>query len=105
MGDEAEAAIEEAFARGGEPGLGKVLSGDWRRPVEEGPFEPLREAEVDRWLVSSREEWIANMLSVSSIATQPDGDRAAFAERLRELIPPQEIRRRFRTVAHWTRLR
>ncbi|HTS74074.1 MAG TPA: class I SAM-dependent methyltransferase [Gaiellaceae bacterium] len=103
MGDEAEAAIEEAFARGGEPGLGKVLSGDWRRPVEEGPFEPLREAEVDRWLVSSREEWIANMLSVSSVAIQPEEDRAAFAERLRELIPPQEIRRRFRTVAHWTR--
>ena len=103
MGEEAEAAIEEAFARGGEPGLGKVLSGDWRRPVEEGPFEPLREAEVGRWLVSSREEWIANMLSVSSVAIQPEEDRAAFAERLRELIPPQEIRRRFRTVAHWTR--
>jgi SAM-dependent methyltransferase len=104
LGDEAEAAIEEAFARGGEPGLGKVLSGDWRRPVEEGPFEPFQEAEIERWLVSSREEWIANMLSVSSIATQPDDDRAAFAEQLRELIPPQEIRRRFRTVAHWTRL-
>ena len=105
MGDEAEAAIEEAFARGGEPGLGKVLSGDWRRPVEDGPFEPFQEAEVERWLVNSREEWIANMLSVSSIAIQPEEDRAAFAERLRELIPPQEIRRCFRTVAHWTRLR
>ena len=103
MGEEAEAAIEEAFARGGEPGLGKVLSGDWRGPLEEGPFEPLREAEVERWLVNSREEWIANMLSVSSIAIQPEEDRAAFAGRLRELIPPQEIRRRFRTVAHWTR--
>jgi SAM-dependent methyltransferase len=103
MGDEAEAAIEEAFARGGEPGLAKVLSGDWRLPVEEGPFEELREEALERWLVSTREEWIANMLSVSSIAHQPDEDRAAFAERLRELIPPQEIRRRFRTVAHWTR--
>jgi SAM-dependent methyltransferase len=103
MGDEAEAVIEEAFARGGEPGLGKVLSGDWKRPVEEGPFEQLREGEVERWLVNSRDEWIANMLSVSSIAVQPDEDRAAFAERLRALIPEQEIRRRFRTVAHWTR--
>jgi ubiquinone/menaquinone biosynthesis C-methylase UbiE len=103
MGDEAETVIEEAFARGGEPGLPKVLSGEWRRPLEEGPFEELREAEVERWLVSTRDEWIANMLSVSSIAHQPDEDRAAFAQRLRELIPPQEIRRRFRTVAHWTR--
>lgn len=103
MGDEAEAVIQEAFARGGEPGLGRVLSGDWRRPVEEGPFEPLRETEVERWIVSSREEWIANMLSVSSIAHQPDEDRTAFAARLRELVPEQEIRRRFRTVAHWTR--
>jgi len=103
MGDEAEAVIEAAFARGGEPGLGKVLSGAWKRPVEEGPFEELREVEVERWLVNSRDEWIANMLSVSSIASQPDDDRAAFAERLRELIPEQQIRRRFRTIAHWTR--
>jgi ubiquinone/menaquinone biosynthesis C-methylase UbiE len=103
MGEEAEAVIEAAFARGGEPGLGKVLSGAWKRPVEEGPFEELREVEVERWLVNSRDEWIANMLSVSSIASQPDDDRAAFAERLRELIPEQEIRRRFRTIAHWTR--
>jgi SAM-dependent methyltransferase len=103
MGDEAETVIEEAFARGGEPGLGKVLSGDWKRPVEQGPFEELREAEVGRWIVSSRDEWIAHMLSVSSIAIQPEEDRAVFAERLRELIPGGEIRRRFRTVAHWTR--
>ena len=103
MGDEAEAVIEAAFTRGGEPGLGKVLSGAWRRPVEQGPFEELREVEVERWIVNSRDEWIANVLSVSSIASQPDEDRAAFAERLRELISEQEIRRRFRTIAHWTR--
>jgi ubiquinone/menaquinone biosynthesis C-methylase UbiE len=103
MGDEAEAVIEEAFTRGGEPGLGKVLAGGWRRPVEEGPFEPLREVDVERWVVSTRDEWIANMLSVSSIAHQPEEARDAFAERLRELVPEGEIRRRFRTVAHWTR--
>jgi SAM-dependent methyltransferase len=103
MGDEAEAEIEAAFARGGEPGLGKVLSGAWKRPVEEGPFEPLGEIEVERWLVNSRDEWIANMLSVSSIASLPAEDRAGFAERLLELIPEQEIRRRVRTIAHWTR--
>jgi len=103
MGDEAEAVIEDAFARGGAPGLARVLSGEWRRPVEEGPFAPLRETQVERWLVSSREEWIANLLSVSSIAHQPDDDRAAFAKRLRELVPEQEVRRRLRSVAYWTR--
>jgi SAM-dependent methyltransferase len=104
MGDEAEAVIEAAFERGGEPGLGKVLSGEWRHPVEAGPFEELQEAELEREIVNTLEEWIANMLSVSSIAHQPDEDRAAFAARLRELIPAgREVRRRFRTVAHWTR--
>jgi SAM-dependent methyltransferase len=104
MGDEAEAVIAEAFERGGTPGLGRVLSGDWRKPIEEAPFEELREVEVEREIVNSRDEWIANMLSVSSIAHQPDEDREAFARRLRELIPPREVRRRFRTVAYWTRL-
>jgi len=105
MGAEAEAVIEAALERGGVPGLGKVLSGVWRTPVESGPFGALQEAEVERELVNTRDEWIANMLSVSSITHQPDGDRAAFAARLRELVPPErEVRRLFRTVAHWTRL-
>ena len=104
LGDEVEAVIDEAFERGGVPGLPRVLSGEWRRPIEDGPFEELREAEVERDVVNTREEWIANLLSVSSIAHQPEQDRAAFAARLRELVPPgQEVRRRIRTVAHWTR--
>jgi SAM-dependent methyltransferase len=104
MGDEAEAVIDEAFERGGVPGLPRVLSGEWKRPVEDGPFEELREAEVEREVLNTRDEWIANLLSVSSIAHQPEGDRAAFADRLRELVPAdQEVRRRIRTVAHWTR--
>jgi len=105
MGDEAEALIGEIFERGGEPGLGRVLSGEWRRPLERGPFEELREAEVVRDIVNTRDEWIANMLSVSSVAHQPDEERDAFAARLRELIPAgREVRRRFRTIAYWTRL-
>jgi len=104
MGEEAEAAIEAAFERGGAPGIGRVLSGEWRPPVEAGPFEPLRDAEVERDLVNTRDEWIANMLSVSSIAHQPDEERAAFAARLRQLIPADRlVRRRFRTVVYWTR--
>jgi SAM-dependent methyltransferase len=104
MGDEAEAVIQEMFERGGAPGIGKVLSGDWRRPLESGPFGELREAEVERDIVNSRDEWLANMLSVSSIAHQPEEVRDEFAARIRELLPPdREVRRRFRTVAYWTR--
>jgi hypothetical protein len=51
-----------------------------------------------------REGWIASLLSVSSIAVQPDEERAAFAARLRELVPPGELRRSVRTVVYWTRL-
>ena len=105
MGEEAEAVIEEMFERGGEPGIGRVLSGDWRKPLEPGRFEELEEAEVERDVVATRDEWIANMLSVSSIAHQPEEDRDAFAERLRELVPPdRNVGRRVRTVAYWTRL-
>ena len=105
LGDEAEAVIDEAFERGGVPGLPRVLSGEWRRPIEDGPFEELRGAEIERDVLNTRDEWIANMLSVSSIAHQPDEDRVAFAEQLRELIPvDRHVHRRFRTVAYWTRL-
>lgn len=104
MGEEAEALIDDMFTHGGEPGLGRILSGGWRRPLEEGPFEELRETTIERDVVSGRDGWIANMLSVSSIAHQPDEARARFAERLRELVPAdRQVRRRFRTVAYWTR--
>ena len=104
MGEDAEAVIQATIERGGVPGIGRVLSGEWRRPVEAAAFEPLREAELERDLVRTRDEWIANMLSVSSVAHQSDEERAAFAERLRELVPPErDVRRRVRTVAHWTR--
>jgi SAM-dependent methyltransferase len=104
VGEEADAVIDEAHRRGGTPGLPRVLSGHWRRPIADAGFEELREAELERELVTDREGWIANLLSVSSIAVQPDEERAAFAARLRELVPPGELRRRVRTVAYWTRL-
>ena len=104
MPPEVESALDEAFARGGAPGLPKVLSGFWRGPVEAAPFEPLRELELERTIVSDDERWLANMLSVSSIASQSDEVRAKLAERLRELVPPGEYRWQVRTVAYWTRL-
>src|SRR4029078_2941009 len=85
LGDEAEAVIHEAFERGGVPGLPRVLSVEWRWPSGDGPFEELREVEIERDVLNTRDEWIANLLSVSSIAHQPEEDRAAFAARLREL--------------------
>lgn len=105
LGDEAEAVIDEAFQRGGQPGLPRVLSGEWRPPIERAGFEELREESLERDLVRTRDEWIANMLSVSSIAHQPRADRERFARRLRELIPAdRRIRNPVRTVAYWTRL-
>ena len=105
MGEEAEAVITEMIERGGEPGIGRVLSGNWRRPLERAPFEELRETDVERDIVTGRDEWIANMLSVSSIAHQPDEARLAFAERMRELVPAErKVGRHVRTVAYWTRL-
>ena len=102
--DEVESALDDAFARGGAPGLPKVLSGFWRAPVEAAPFEPLRELELERTIVSDDERWLANMLSVSSIASQSDEARAELAARLRELVPAGQYRWQVRTVAYWTRL-
>ena len=105
LGEEAEALIDETMERGGMPGLPRVLSGEWRAPIAAAGFEELRQDELERELVTDREGWIANLLSVSSIAAQPNEDRTAFAARLRELVPPGELRRRVNTVAYWTRLR
>ena len=104
MGDDVEAALDEAFARGGAPGLPKVLSGAWREPLEASAFGPLHEAEVEREIRRDRDGWLANMLSVSSIAAQSEADREQLAARLRELIPDVEYRWSIRTVAYWTRL-
>jgi SAM-dependent methyltransferase len=103
LGEEVDAVIDEAFERGGTPGLARVLSGAWRGPVAAAGFEELRQAEVERELITDREGWIANLLSVSSIAALPDDERTAFAERLRVLVEPGELRRVVRTVAYWAR--
>ena len=90
-------------AKGWSPGLGKVLSGFWREPIAKAGFEPLREAESQRWITRTRDQWIANILSVSSIASLPDAERVELAARLRELVPDVEHRWTIRTAAYWTR--
>ncbi|HUK93939.1 MAG TPA: class I SAM-dependent methyltransferase [Gaiellaceae bacterium] len=104
LSDEAEELLDEAFARGGVPGLHRVLSGRWREPFAGSAFEDLHEEEFEYDLVIDREIWIARILSVSSMAVQPDESREALAQQLRELVPPGEMKQRFRVVAYWTRL-
>jgi ubiquinone/menaquinone biosynthesis C-methylase UbiE len=103
LSQEAEALLDEAFERGGVPGLARVLSGRWREAFAGSAFEELREEEYEYDFTIQRETFVARMLSVSSIAVQPEEDRTIFAERLRELLPA-ETRQRFRVVAYWTRL-
>jgi len=103
LGTEARALLDEAFERGGVPGLARVLSGRWREVFAGSAFEELHEDEYEHELAVDRETFVARMLSVSSIAVQPEEDRTAFAERLRELLPA-ETHQRFRVVAYWTRL-
>ena len=104
MGEEVDRVIDVAFAKGGAPGIGKVLSGFWREPIAKGPFEPLQESEVERTVTRTRAQWLANMLSVSSIAALSDADREEFAARLHELVPDVRYRWSIRTVAYWTRV-
>src|SRR5581483_173800 len=104
MGEEVDRVLDEAFAKGGAPGIGKVLSGFWREPLERSSFGPLGEAEEERVVTRTRDQWLANMLSVSSIASLPEGDRAELAERLRQLVPERDYRWSIKTVAYWTRL-
>ena len=99
-----DGVLNVAFAKGGSPGIGKVLSGFWREPVAKAGFEPLREAELERWVSRTRDQWLANMLSVSSIAALPSADRAELDVRLRELVPDVEYRWTIRTAVYWTRL-
>jgi len=103
MGEEVDRVLDVAFAKGGAPGIGKVLSGFWREPIANAPFEPLREAEAERTVTRTRDQWLANMLSVSSIASLPDADREELAARLRELVPDVPYQWSIRTIAYWTR--
>jgi SAM-dependent methyltransferase len=103
LGPEARALLDEAFERGGAPGLQRVLSGRWRGAFAGSAFEALRESTYDYVLDVDRETFVARMLSVSSIAVQPEEDRAEFEARLRELVPAGGTRQRFRIDTFWTR--
>jgi SAM-dependent methyltransferase len=102
---EASRLISEAFARGGRPGQARVVSGEWRQAFDGSGFGPIHDEELVRDVATDRERWLANIVSVSSVASQSAEARAELTKRLRELAPADaEYRRRFRTVAYWTRL-
>ena len=103
--EEADRLIDEAVARGGVPGLARILSGKWRRTIAGAPFEELSERHLDGEETISRDQSIAYLLSVSSIAAQPEAARRELAERLRELTPDRPYRRLLHTECYWTRLR
>ena len=102
--EEATRVVEEAIERGGAPGLSRVLSGAWREPLAAASFEELRARQADREETISRDERIAYLLSISSIASQPAVARVEFAEKLRELAPDIAYRRFLHTDLYWTRL-
>ena len=101
---EARRLVEEAIDRGGAPGLSRILSGAWREPLARSRFEELRERQADREETVSRDERIAYILSVSSIASQPETVRRDLGEQLRELAPDVPYRRFLHTDLYWTRL-
>jgi SAM-dependent methyltransferase len=101
---EARRLVEEAIDRGGAPGLSRILSGAWREPLARSRFEELRERQADREETVSRDQRIAYVLSVSSIASQSEPARRDLGERLRELAPDVPYRRFLHTDLYWTRL-
>jgi ubiquinone/menaquinone biosynthesis C-methylase UbiE len=102
--EEARRLVEEAIDRGGAPGLSRVLSGAWREPLARSRFEELRERQADREETISRDQRIAYLLSISSIASQSEAARVELAETMRELAPDVRYRRLLHTDLCWTRL-
>jgi ubiquinone/menaquinone biosynthesis C-methylase UbiE len=105
--DEARAVVER-YRRPGTHAGGKIIeSGAWRELLDsaESPFEPLREEHLDHVHVQSRDEAVAQLLSISIFAALPADDRAAFAAELRESLPDVTFRTPTRAEVWWTRLR
>ena len=105
LGDEAEASIEDVRARRRAGHRPRALGRMARGRSSAAPFEQLHESDVERDMVEQARRVDREHALRELDRHQPDEDRLAFAERMRELIPAgRPVRRRFRTVAHWTRL-
>ena len=104
-------AVSEVVGRYRRPGVhagGKIIeSGTWREPfaASDSPFETLREEQIDHLHVQSRDEAVAQLLSISIFAALPVDDRTALSTELREAMPDVTFRTPIRAEVWWTRLR
>ncbi len=85
--EEARRALDAAFARGGRPGVHRVLAGEWKAGFAGLPFAPLEERRIAREHTADREGVVAYYLSVSSIAWLPAAEREELRAELRRHVP------------------
>jgi SAM-dependent methyltransferase len=82
-------------------------SGDWRTSVDEHPaFLPLEHAAFRHEQVVDADALVDRVVSVSFIATLPEAERAAVADRTRRLAgAAKSVSLPYRTDVWWTRRR
>ena len=74
------------------------------RAFARAPFEPLRQERFTHELHQTPDETVSLSLSLSSLASLPENERAEIGRRLRELVDePRQFR--FRVDLYWTRVR
>ena len=85
--------------------LGKFLTGEWRRALEDGPFGAIEENTFEHETLLSRDELVAFYSSFSWIASQPPDARRAEIERFAAALRGSSHLRRLRTELYRTVLR
>jgi SAM-dependent methyltransferase len=99
------AAVVERFRAPGVTEENRYGTGLWRRAFEASDaFGPLGELQVEHAQPQSREEFVGQVMSWSFMAALGADSRAAAADALRAVVPPQ-VTVPWRTDAYWARLR
>lgn len=101
--ERARRLVREAIARGPEPGGGLVAGQGWRAAFAGSPFAPPRHERITHEVVLDRDGLVASVLSISSIAGLPTGEREALRDRLTALLPDRRQRRPLHTELYWAR--
>jgi SAM-dependent methyltransferase len=73
-------------------------------PLPDAVFEPLVETVLPNPQMLDRDGLVAYYASMGWFADLPDRERLPLIERVRSLLPANEYRRRWETLAYWTRL-
>jgi SAM-dependent methyltransferase len=85
---EALALLEETLRRAGPTGTPKVESGAWKEAfVDPTRWSPLAESTVDHDVVVDQEGVLAAIISMSSIARLPAGERDEIRARFAAVLP------------------